>query len=319
MVVPHREGAASDPPRSIIMRTSTRRGLRTTALLTAATAVSGLTMTGTAYARGGEPGDDNVGGTTTGSSAGDYAVTLNGATYNPAPGRDAKLNDVVAKGVVKVTGVHTTFTIDPSTLGVYDYTLTGAPAPDRMVTSPTVVFTSKVPTLTASQVARPVLRELQVRDDTLVARFSTSAGTLKIQAKDAPQGGIFQMEPEFGGNVTVTHVLGPTLFYFVNPFTGKVNFGNGVDAVTSAESSTGYHQMLLGKDSPQVATKTSQTGSATTWSVASGGRLGGVLGEDAIELSQGATSCTQNCQAQNQIKGSLPVPPDPSNPTPIGG
>jgi hypothetical protein len=301
------------------MRTSTRRGLRATALLAAATTVSGLTMVGSAYAKGGEPGDDKVSGTTTGSPGGDYAVTVNGTRYNPAPGKDVKLNDVAVNGVVKVAGVHTTFAVDPSTLGVYDYTLTGAPAPDRMVTSPTVVFASKVPTLTASQLARPVLRELQVRDDTLVARFSTSAGTLKIQAKDAPQGGIFQMEPEFGTNVTITHVLGPTLFYFVNPFTGKVNFGNGVDAVSAAASSTGYHQMLLGKDSPQVATKTSQTGSSTTWSVASGGRVGGVLGEDAIELSQGATSCTKDCQAQNQIKGSLPVPPDPSNPTPIGG
>jgi hypothetical protein len=301
------------------MHKTTRRGLRATAFLAAATIVLGLTLTGTAHARGGEPGDDNAGGTTAGSSAGDYAVTVNGTRYNPGPGRDTKLSDIVVNGVVKVTGVHTRFTIDPATLGVYGYTLTGAAAPDRMVTSPTVVFASKVPTLSARQLARPKLRNLEVRDSTLVATFSTAAGKLKIQAKDAPQGGIFQMEPEFGTNVTLTHVLGPTLFYFVNPFTGKVNFGNGVDAVSPAQSSTGYHQMLLGKDSPQVATKTSQTGSATTWSVTSGGRLGGVLGEDAIELSQGATNCTQDCQAQNQIRGSLPVPPDPTNPTPIGG
>ncbi|RFA21183.1 hypothetical protein [Subtercola boreus] len=43
-----------------------------------------------------------------------------------------------------------------------------------------------------------------------------------------------------------------------------------------------------------------------------------VLGEDAIELSAGATNCTSQCQAQNQIRGSLPVPPNPANPTPIG-
>ena len=35
--------------------------------------------------------------------------------------------------------------------------------------------------------------------------------------------------------------------------------------------------------------------------------MGGVLGEDAVELSAGATSCVQDCQAQNQIRGSLPV------------
>ena len=275
--------------------------------------------TSPANARGGEPGDDSAGGTTTGSSAGDYSATVNGTTYNPAAGKDLKLSNVTVKGVIKVTGKHTTFTFDPATLGVYDYTLTGAPAPDRMVTSPTVIFASKVPTLTAAQLAKPVLKQLELRDDTLVAIISTSAGKLKVQAKDAPQGGIFQMEPEFPGNVTLTHKLGPTIFYFVNPFTGKVNFGNGTNAVTPAQSATGYHQMLLGKDSPQVATKTSQTGSTTTWSVASGGRLGGVLGEDAIELSLGASNCTQSCQAQERIRGSLPVPPNPTNPTPIGG
>src|SRR3954469_3596385 len=291
--------------------------LRGTAILAASTLL-GLSLAGVATAKGGEPGDDHTTATTTAGSVGNYAVTVNGTRDDPAPGKDAKVSDVRVQGVVKVTGVHTAFTFDPATLGVYDYTLTAAPSPERMVTSPTAVFASKVPTLTASQVSRPVL-ELQVRDDTFVATFRTAAGKLKVQAKDAPQGGIFQMEPEFGTTVTITHNLGSGLFYFVNPFTGKVNFGNGVDAVSGTQSSTGYHQMLLGKDSPQVATKTSQTGSGTTWSVASGGRMGGVLGEDSIELSQGATNCTQDCQAQNQIRGSLPVPPDPSNPTPIGG
>ncbi len=45
--------------------------------------------------------------------------------------------------------------------------------------------------------------------------------------------------------------------------------------------------------------------------------MGGVLGEDAVELSQGATNCTSQCQAQNQVRGSLPVPPDPVDPQPL--
>jgi hypothetical protein len=77
--------------------------------------------------------------------------------------------------------------------------------------------------------------------------------------------------------------------------------------------------MLLGKDSPQVATKTYQDGSITKWNVASGGRLGGVLGEDATELGAGASNCTSHCQAQNQIKGSIPPQQDPEDPVPIGG
>lgn len=294
----------------------TPRSIRTAVVALAAAAL--LTPAGAAHAKGGDdgPGDDGGGatGTTGTAAAGNYAVTVNGTTYDPAPGRDLKLKDVAVKGLVRVSGTHTAFTVDPATLGVRDYTLTGAPSSERMVTAPTVVFAAKTPVLTPAQLRSPVLKQLEVRDGTVVAIFGTAAGKLKIQAKDAPQGGIFQMEPEFAGNVELVHTLGPGLFYFVNSYTGKINFGNGVDAVASGPDA---HQMLLGKDSPQVATKLFQDGRSTRWSVAPGGRLGGVLGEDAVELSQGATSCTSQCQAQNQVQGSLPVPPDPSNPTPL--
>ncbi|SOD74595.1 hypothetical protein SAMN05892883_3781 [Jatrophihabitans sp. GAS493] len=252
------------------------------------------------------------------SATGDFAVTVNGVTYNPALGKDVKFKDLAVSGRIAVRGINVTFDIDPATLGVYSYSLTGAPTPDRMVSKPTVIFASKVPVLTGAQRSGARLSELEVKDDSLVATLSTSGGKMKVQAKDAPTGGIFQMEPEFGTPVTLVHVLGPTLFYFVNPFTGKVNYGDGLDPVTPAQSATGYHQMLLGKDSPQVATKTFQDGTTTSWSVTSGGRMGGVLGEDAIELSAGASNCTSKCQAQDRIRGSLPVPPLPIDPTPIG-
>src|SRR3712207_8199757 len=93
-----------------------------------------------------------------------------------------------------------------------------------------------------------------------------------------------------------------TLFPYTTLFrsyTGKINFGDGVPGDAT-------HQMLLGKDSPQVATKLFQDGRTTRWSVASGGRMGGVLGEDAVELSAGATNCTSDCQARNRIQGSVP-------------
>lgn len=282
---------------------SIRRTARAAVATVAAVAVVGA-VPGTAHAKA--------------DAVGDFSVTVNGTTYDPAPGKDAKISGVTPKGLVKVTGRHVTFTIDPSTLGVYDYSLTGAPNPDRMVARPTVIFASKVPVLTAAQRSGTTIKQLEVKDGTLVVTLSTAAGKLKVQAKDAPSGGIFQMEPEFATNVELVHTLGPTLFYFVNPFTGKINFGDGADPVTPAQSATGYHQMLLGKDSPQVATKLFQDGTTTRWTVDPGGRLGGVLGEDAIELSAGATSCTSRCQAQNQVHGSLPVPPLPTNPTPIG-
>jgi hypothetical protein len=298
-----------------MLSSSTSRRRRTAlGLLTAALASVVLFQPGTAAAKGG----DDLGGSgteTEGAVTGDFAVTVNGRTYNPASGRDTRLQGVVPTSPVAVRGVHVTYRIDPSTLGVYDYSLTGAPDPQRMVTTPTVVFASKVPQLTAAQLSGVRISELRLRDDVLVVEFATAAGKFKIQSKDAPQGGIFQMEQEFGSTVEYVHTLGPTLFYFVNSWTGKINFGDGTDAVTSGP---GAHQMLLGKDSPQVATKLYQDGTTTRWAVTSGGRLGGVLGEDAIELSAGATNCTSDCQAQNRIQGSLPVPPDPTDPTPIG-
>ncbi|HZX55321.1 MAG TPA: hypothetical protein VFE86_11610, partial [Ilumatobacteraceae bacterium] len=41
------------------------------------------------------------------------------------------------------------------------------------------------------------------------------------------------------------------------------------------------------------------------WDVASGGRLGFVTGEDATEVANPPTVCTQQCQAQNRVKGRL--------------
>src|SRR3954469_17787883 len=255
---------------------------RLLAALALATAV--LSVPGVAQAKGG--GDDTGTVEDGGGGAavtGDFAVTVNGRTANPAAGKDYRLDRVAPTSPVVVAGRPVRFRIDPATLGVYDYTLTGAADPERMVAAPTVVFASKVPVLTPAQLSGVRISELRLRDDNLVVSFSTAAGKFKVQAKDAPQGGIFQMEQEFGTAVTYVHTLGPDLFYFVNAYTGKVNFGTGI----SGDSTP---QMLLGKDSPQVATKTFQDGTTTRWSVASGGRLGGVLGEDSIELSAGATS-----------------------------
>jgi hypothetical protein len=303
-----RTRGSTTPPEGVLPVATPVRRSAVRPLLVGLLALATLLVPGVASAGGG----DDLGGTETATgSAGDFAVTVDGRTYNPAAGRETRLQGVVPTGPVAVRGVHVTFTIDPATLGVYDYSLTGAPDPQRMVTASTVVFASKVPTLTAAQLRSVRIAELRLRDDVLVVSFTTAAGTLKIQAKDAPQGGIFQMEQEFGAPVEFVHTLGGSLFYFVNEFTGKINFGNGI----SGDSS---HQMLLGKDSPQVATKTFQSGTTTRWSVASGGRLGGVLGEDSIELSAGATNCTSDCQARNRIQGSLTVPSDPTDPTPIG-
>ena len=278
-----------------------------TALLAAAVAASALAAGGTAQASG----KTSVGG--------DFAVTLNGTVYNPAAGQSVSVKSVRPTGTITVRGRNVGFDIDPATLGAYNYTLTGAPDTQRMVTRPTVVFDSKVPTLTPAQMAGVTVQRLEIKDGTFVLIMEVAGGKLKIQAKDGAQGGIFQMEPEFGTPVEIVHTLGAGLFYFVNPFTGRINFGDGVAAVTATQDPVGYHVMLLGRDSPQVATKTFQSATVARWLVTSGGRMGGVLGHDAVELSAGSSDCTSQCQAQNRIRGSVPVPPDPINPTPIGG
>jgi hypothetical protein len=48
-------------------------------------------------------------------------------------------------------------------------------------------------------------------------------------------------------------------------------------------------------------------GGMSIWDVASGGRLGMVTGEDAVEVSNSPTVCTTQCQAQNRVRGRLEV------------
>ena len=85
---------------------------------------------------------------------------------------------------------------------------------------------------------------------------------------------------------------------------------------------------FVGRDSPQVATRVApgtcitaipaprrpggvqnvdHCGGVSVWDVASGGRMGGVFGEDATEVAPAATTCTEDCQAQNQVNGEAVV------------
>ncbi len=48
-------------------------------------------------------------------------------------------------------------------------------------------------------------------------------------------------------------------------------------------------------------------GAVSIWDVASGGRMRFVTGEDAVEVANPPTTCTENCQAQNRVRGRLAV------------
>ena len=82
---------------------------------------------------------------------------------------------------------------------------------------------------------------------------------------------------------------------------------NGVTVGARVNFANDVSPNFVGRDSPQVAEKLSQTGRTTVWSVASGGRMGGVLGEDAVEVAPPATECVEDCQAQNQVRGRFAV------------
>jgi hypothetical protein len=193
---------------------------------------------------------------------------------------------------VQIRGRYLQFDLDVSDFAVYDYALTGASNPLDMTHGLfTPLFASKVPDLKGATLDAGDF-EIQLSPQSAVIRRRGVAAGMKIQAKDCAQGGVFQMEPD--QQTVVTHYLADGIFYFKNPLTGKINFGNGAD--------------VIGKDSPQVATKLAQYGNASVWQIEAGGRMGMVLGEDAIELAPGAPVCTQQCQVQDKVQGSLPVP-----------
>ncbi len=229
-----------------------------------------------------------------------------------------------------VRGTYISFDVDRKTFAIYDYTFTGAANPKDITGGVrTPVFASKVPDHRGLALTSDVSAQLTGSDLVLAA---TGPGlAMKIQAKDCAQGGIFQMEPERadGTPTSIVHTLaqssttGLSPFYFDNPFfrarlgdflgsdctsvttgppsrfcvkvTPRVNIAND----TSAD--------FVARDSAQVATLVNQSGRSSQWSVASGGRMGFVSGEDAVEVANPPTTCVQNCQAQNRVRGRLVV------------
>ncbi len=235
-----------------------------------------------------------------------------------------------------VRGRHIQFDIDLRTMAVLNWTLTGAANVGRLVDRPTIIFLEKTPLHGA------VLNQTErLRNDKGDLVFTRTNGnvSVKIQAKDCAQGGVFQMEIERDDDVTtrVRHVLGAEAFFYDNPkfrdregdvvrftngagetqditITPRINFGSD----TSAK--------LVGRDSPQASTRINHAtctnsiptrngtftpvrhcGAVSEWDVLSGGRMGQVMGEDSTEVAPPATFCTKDCQAENQVRGGAVV------------
>ena len=243
-----------------------------------------------------------------------------------------------------VKGTYVEFTVDADTFGVRDWTLTGAPNElDLTGNRRTVVFSAKVPDHRGLNLTSDI--SVESAGESLVISRTGSGLSMKIQAKDCANGGVYQMEPVRGdGTATVfTHVLGDGVFYFDNPNVrdhlnekipcsgvlpdGTLVVCNGADPVDGTVTVTArvnfandFSPNFVGRDSPQVATRiavgcpnnipnpahpgsVNHCGGVSQWSVASGGRMGQVMGEDSTEIAPAAKVCTSNCQAQNQVRG----------------
>ena len=237
----------------------------------------------------------------------------------------------------RIQGKYVEFTIDAATFGIRDYVLTGAPNPlDITGGVRTPIFARKTPDHRGRTLAGDA--DLELKEEDLVIERSGSGISMKIQAKDCAQGGVFQMEPERndGTATDIVHVLATssgqtppnlTAFYFDNPnFRARegdvVPYKDTTVVVPSRVNfANDFSRKFVGRDSPQVATRVTQgcpnqiqkrdgtfvtvdhCGGVSLWRVASGGRMGMVLGEDATEVAPPATNCTQNCQAQNRVRG----------------
>ena len=234
----------------------------------------------------------------------------------------------------RVQGKYVQFNVVASTLGITDYEFRPTTnALDMTGGMLTPVYESKTPDHRGLTLTSDLLVEL--KDDSMSIERSGTGLTMKIQAKDCAQGGLFQMEPERSDATAteIVHTLATpggnlTPFYFDNR-----NFRNREGDTVPFKDTTiivparinianDFSPKFVVRDSAQVATRileprctnrittrngtqavVQHCGGVSRWSVASGGRMGMVSGEDATEVAPSPTNCVQNCQAQNRVRG----------------
>ena len=143
--------------------------------------------------------------------------------------------------------------------GIRDYAFTGAANPEDITGGRfTPVFASKVPDHRGLRLTSAITVELE-EEDLEIGRTGTGL-SMKIQAKDCAQGGIFQMEPE-RSNGTLTRSCTPPRhpsapFYFDNPnFRARVGQFLGADctSVVTGPPSRFCVQVARGTTSPTTS------------------------------------------------------------------
>lgn len=256
--------------------------------------------------------------------------------------QDRKFNAGIPQTFL-VRGKYVEFTVDAATFGVRDWTLTGAANPlDLTGGFRTAVFAAKIPDHRGLTLNGEMRLKMD-KGDLVLTREGNGVKMKIQSKDCAQGGIFQMEVERSDNTATVfTHVLGDNVFYFDNPnvrnrlgenipcsgvlpngtlvsceganpdgtvtVTARVNFGNDVSG------------KFVGRDSAQVATRigtgcvnqipnplhpgsVNHCGGVSQWSVSSGGRMGQVMGEDAVEIAPAASVCTANCQAQNQVNG----------------
>ena len=124
--------------------------------------------------------------------------------------------DVGATFLVK--GRYLEFSVDADTFGERDWTLTGsANELDLTGGRRTVVYAAKIPSHRGLTLTNDV--QVAIDGDALELTRTGSGLSMKIQAKDCANGGVFQMEPARADRTATvfTHVIANDVFYFDNP------------------------------------------------------------------------------------------------------
>ncbi len=285
-------------------------------------------------------GDGPKGGACNGGA---YSLVLPGGRVISGDFRgEVKASELGSSFLVK--GKYIEFEVDSASFGIRNWTFTGAPNEFDLTNGRrTVVYASKTP----DHGGQKLTSALDIRTAPgkwLVMSREGSNVSMKIQAMDCAQGGVFQMEAERedGKPTPITHILHPDVFFYDNPnFRNRNGETFQYDATTvltitpRVNIGSDFSSKLVGRDSPQVATRVptncvnaipnangttsnvNHCGGRSDWLVESGGRMGQVMGEDAVALEPAQPVCTENCQSQSQIRGQglvvgfpSPVPAD---------
>src|SRR5215208_3903090 len=188
-----------------------------------------------------------------GGTCSSFTVSTDGRSFSGDQDRTIRASQVGQ--TIAVRGKYIKFTARSRDFAVLNYKHTGANSPraDKNLPINGETLTSGV--------------SLDLNNEAVVLERSGGGQDMKIQAKDCQQGGLFQMEPE--PRTTEKNTLGPDFHYTVQPpGQERLCFTNG--------RFTGY-------DSPELATLVRHTNKVAKWDVRSGGRIGMVIGEDAVE------------------------------------